>query len=87
VYLSAKFISATAVLPADVFSGAAQAKALLLKAEKGLLDNQPASVHSAEEAGNGSSSRYLLRFLVMPATSQTFHLSDAFFNRFPALNE
>jgi hypothetical protein len=100
VYLSSKFISATAALPTDLFSGAmnakaktkAQAQAMPLEAGEGLLDESTINRRgggSAKEAGSGSgggSGSYVLRFLVMPATSQTFHLSDAFFNRFPALN-
>jgi hypothetical protein len=87
VYLSAKFVSATAVLPADIFRGAALGEAQT-EAQRGLTST-PTRVNGAvvgEGSSSSSSSRYVLRFLVMPASSQTFHLSDAFFNRFPATN-
>jgi hypothetical protein len=67
VYLSAKFISAVTTLPENTFRLAAA----------------NATRYSTAGAETKGGSRYLLRFLIMPETAHTFHVADAFFNRFP----
>lgn len=51
VYLSAKFVSDLATLPADILGG--------------------------------NTAGFVLRYLILPVTANTFHVSDAFCNRFP----
>ena len=44
------------------------------------------SNNNTSGGNRGADGRYVFRFLIMPGSSHTFHVSDAFFNRFPAPN-